>query len=69
MGSGNKALQYFGPCPGGSTHKYEFTLYALSTATLPGVTSSSTVAQIETAILANDLASTKLAGNSNAATR
>ncbi|WP_157252173.1 YbhB/YbcL family Raf kinase inhibitor-like protein [Nonomuraea typhae] len=68
MGSGNKALQYFGPCPGGSTHKYEFTLYALDTATLPGVTSSSTVAQVETAILARDLASAKLAGNSNAST-
>ncbi|MFI6318063.1 YbhB/YbcL family Raf kinase inhibitor-like protein [Nonomuraea sp. NPDC050556] len=68
MGTGNKALQYFGPCPGGSTHKYEFTLYALDTATLPGVTSASTVAQVETAILAHDLASTKLAGNSNAGT-
>ncbi|MGV9309756.1 YbhB/YbcL family Raf kinase inhibitor-like protein [Nonomuraea sp. NPDC003727] len=68
MSSGNKALQYFGPCPGGSTHKYEFTLYALDTATLPGVTQSSSVAAVETAILAHDLAATKLAGNSNAAT-
>lgn len=68
MSTGNKALQYFGPCPGGSTHKYEFTLYALDTATLPGVTSASSVAQVETAILAHDLASTKLAGNSNAST-
>ncbi|MEV0586742.1 YbhB/YbcL family Raf kinase inhibitor-like protein [Nonomuraea sp. NPDC050310] len=68
MSSGNKSLQYFGPCPGGSTHKYEFTLYALDTATLPGVSSSSSVAAVETAILARDLASTKLAGNSNAST-
>ncbi|MEU7004232.1 YbhB/YbcL family Raf kinase inhibitor-like protein [Nonomuraea sp. NPDC046570] len=68
MNSGNKSLQYFGPCPGGSTHKYEFTLYAVDTATLPGLSSSSTVAQVETAILAHDLASTKLAGNSNAST-
>ncbi|MER6950601.1 YbhB/YbcL family Raf kinase inhibitor-like protein [Nonomuraea sp. NPDC000554] len=68
MSSGNKALQYFGPCPGGSTHKYEFTLYALDTATLPGVTSSSTVAAVETAIQAHDLAGVKLAGNSNAST-
>ncbi|WP_431901799.1 YbhB/YbcL family Raf kinase inhibitor-like protein [Nonomuraea sp. bgisy101] len=68
MSSGNKSLQYFGPCPGGSTHKYEFTLYAVDTATLPGLSSSSTVAQVETAILAHDLASTKLAGNSAAST-
>ncbi|HEU4422898.1 MAG TPA: YbhB/YbcL family Raf kinase inhibitor-like protein, partial [Pilimelia sp.] len=68
FGSGNKTLQYFGPCPGGSTHKYEFTLYAVDTATLPGVNSGSSVAAVETAILAHDLASTKLAGNSNAST-
>jgi Raf kinase inhibitor-like YbhB/YbcL family protein len=68
FGGGNKTLQYFGPCPGGSTHKYEFTLYAVNKAALPGVTQSSTVAQIETAILANDIASVKLAGNSNAST-
>ncbi|WP_412539382.1 YbhB/YbcL family Raf kinase inhibitor-like protein [Longispora sp. K20-0274] len=68
MSTGNKALQFFGPCPGSSTHKYEFTLYALDVATLPGVTSSSTVAAVETAILAHDLASTKLAGNSAAHT-
>ncbi|MEZ0074313.1 YbhB/YbcL family Raf kinase inhibitor-like protein [Planotetraspora sp. GP83] len=67
MSTGNKSLQYFGPCPGGSSHKYEFTLYALDTATLPGVTSSSSVAAIETAIQAHDLASVKLAGNSSAA--
>jgi Raf kinase inhibitor-like YbhB/YbcL family protein len=67
MSSGDKALQYFGPCPGGTSHKYEFTLYALDTATLPGVSSASTVAQVETALLAHDLASVKLAGNSAAA--
>ncbi|MBD0315020.1 MAG: hypothetical protein ICV86_19955, partial [Microcoleus sp. T3-bin5] len=44
MSSGNKSLQYFGPCPGGSTHRYEFTLYALDVATLPGVSASSTPA-------------------------
>ncbi|MDP9862924.1 MULTISPECIES: YbhB/YbcL family Raf kinase inhibitor-like protein [Streptosporangium] len=68
MSSGNKALQYFGPCPGGSTHKYEFTLYAVNTATLPGVSSGSSVAAVETAILANDLAAATLAGTSNAGT-
>jgi glucose/arabinose dehydrogenase/phosphatidylethanolamine-binding protein (PEBP) family uncharacterized protein/chitodextrinase len=66
LGSGNQTLQYFGPCPGGSTHKYEFTLYAINKATLPGLSQSSTVAQVETAAQANDLANVKLAGNSNA---
>jgi Raf kinase inhibitor-like YbhB/YbcL family protein len=66
LGSGNQQLQFFGPCPGGSTHKYEFTLYAINKATLPGLSQSSTVAQVETAANANDIANTKLAGNSNA---
>jgi Raf kinase inhibitor-like YbhB/YbcL family protein len=68
MSSGNKALQFFGPCPGGSRHLYEFTLYALNVATLPGLSSSSTPAQVETAAKANAVASTKLAGNSSAST-
>jgi Raf kinase inhibitor-like YbhB/YbcL family protein len=68
MGSGNKSLQFFGPCPGGSSHKYDFTLYALNVATLPGLSQSSTVAQVETAAQANDLANTKLSGNSAAHT-
>jgi Raf kinase inhibitor-like YbhB/YbcL family protein len=68
MGSGNTSLMFFGPCPGGSTHKYEFRLYAIDTATLPGVSSSSTVAAVETAILAHDLALFTLSGNSAAHT-
>ncbi|NUT03609.1 MAG: YbhB/YbcL family Raf kinase inhibitor-like protein [Hamadaea sp.] len=68
MSTGDKALQYFGPCPGGTSHLYEFRLYALNVTTLPGVDSSSSVATVETAILANDLATTKLAGNSAAHT-
>jgi Raf kinase inhibitor-like YbhB/YbcL family protein len=68
MGSGNQSLQYFGPCPGGSSHTYNFTLYALSVATLPGLSQSSTVAQVETAAKANDLANTTLVGNSAAHT-
>jgi Raf kinase inhibitor-like YbhB/YbcL family protein len=66
LGSGNQTLQYFGPCPGGTNHKYEFTLYAINKATLPGLSQSSTVAQVETAAAANDLANVKLAGNSAA---
>ena len=34
LGSGAQTTQYFGPCPGGSTHKYVFTVYALNVATL-----------------------------------
>jgi plastocyanin/phosphatidylethanolamine-binding protein (PEBP) family uncharacterized protein len=51
--SGANTLSFFGPCPGGSTNPYTFTLYAQNVATLPGVTSSSTVTQIEAAIKAN----------------
>ncbi|MGW4212551.1 PQQ-dependent sugar dehydrogenase [Lentzea sp. NPDC004789] len=67
MGSGASALKYFGPCPGGSTHPYTFTLYALNTATVPGITSSSTMAQIETAIKNASTANTVLRAQSNAA--
>ncbi|MFD8492204.1 PQQ-dependent sugar dehydrogenase [Amycolatopsis sp. NPDC059657] len=68
MGSGANSQKFFGPCPGGSTHPYTFTLYALKVATVPGITSSSTMAQIETAIKANSSANVKLRGNSNAGT-
>jgi Raf kinase inhibitor-like YbhB/YbcL family protein len=68
LGSGNQTLQYFGPCPGGSSHKYVFTLYALNVATLPGLSQSSTVAQVETAAKANSMANTTLSGNSAAHT-
>ena len=68
MGGSSTSQQFFGPCPGGSAHKYEFTLYALNVTTLPGLSSSSTVAQVETAAQANDIANVKLAGNSSAHT-
>lgn len=55
------ARGYLGPCPG-VMHTYEFALYALSTATLPGATMGTTRSQALTAILANDLAITKLTG-------
>ncbi len=67
MGSGASSQKYFGPCPGGSTHPYTFTLYALNTATVPGITSSSTMAQIETAIKNASTANTVLRAQSNAA--
>jgi Raf kinase inhibitor-like YbhB/YbcL family protein len=67
LGTGTKTYQFFGPCPGGSSHAYQFKLYALNVATLPGVDANSTVAQVETAILANDISSAVLNGTSNAA--
>ncbi|MFI6100037.1 PQQ-dependent sugar dehydrogenase [Lentzea sp. NPDC051213] len=68
MGSGANSQKYFGPCPGGSTNPYTFTLYALNTATVPGITSGSTMAQIETAIKNASTANTVLRGRSNAST-
>jgi glucose/arabinose dehydrogenase/phosphatidylethanolamine-binding protein (PEBP) family uncharacterized protein len=65
--TGANTLQYFGPCPGGSTNPYTFTLYAQNVATIPGVTSSSSVATIEAAIKANSKTTTAvLNGRSNA---
>ncbi|MEU5644309.1 PQQ-dependent sugar dehydrogenase [Streptomyces milbemycinicus] len=68
MGSGANAQQYFGPCPGGSTHPYTFTLYAVNSSTVPGINSGSSMAEIETAIKNASTANVKLRGNSNAGT-
>lgn len=66
MGSGANAQKYFGPCPGGNTNPYTFTLYAVNVPTLPGVTSSSGLDAIQQAIIANSEADTVLRGRSNA---
>jgi Raf kinase inhibitor-like YbhB/YbcL family protein len=55
------AFGYAGPCPG-TLHVYEFVLYALDVAALPGVTQNVALADAETAIKAHSLASTKLTG-------
>ncbi|WP_405807064.1 PQQ-dependent sugar dehydrogenase [Streptomyces sp. NBC_00210] len=68
MGSGANSQKFFGPCPGGSTHPYTFTLYAVNSATVPGLTSGSSMAQIETAVKNASTANVKLRGNSNAGT-
>ncbi|WP_406303789.1 PQQ-dependent sugar dehydrogenase [Streptomyces sp. NBC_00885] len=68
MGSGANAQKFFGPCPGGSTHPYTFTLYAVNSTTVPGIGSGSSMAQIETAIKNASTANVKLRGNSNAGT-
>jgi Raf kinase inhibitor-like YbhB/YbcL family protein len=50
---------YAGPCPP-AVHVYEFVLYALDVATLPGVTQDVSLADAQAAIKAHSLASTKL---------
>jgi len=52
---------YLGPCPP-VLHTYEFVVYALSVATLPGATMNSTRAQVVPIIQANDLAMAALSG-------
>jgi Raf kinase inhibitor-like YbhB/YbcL family protein len=52
---------YNGPCPP-SQHTYEFALYALDVATLPGATMGTTRSQALTLIQAHDLAMATLTG-------
>lgn len=54
------ALGYQGPCAPSGTNTYEFTLYAMAVASVPGLTQSSSAAQIVSAIEMHDLASAKL---------
>jgi Raf kinase inhibitor-like YbhB/YbcL family protein len=52
---------YAGPCPpAGTTHTYEFALYAVDVATLPGVTTTSMPMAVETAVVAHQLAKATL---------
>ncbi len=53
---------YAGPCPSDPQTPYTFAVYALSVATLPGVTTSSTGAAVFAAMQASTLASAKLTG-------
>lgn len=53
------AYRYVGPCPQ-TEHVYEFALYALDVATLPGATMTTTRTQALAIILMHDVASTKL---------
>jgi Raf kinase inhibitor-like YbhB/YbcL family protein len=57
---------YLGPCPGGSVHTYEWTVYAMDVATLPGVNTTSKRADVRAAVIAHNVASAKLSGTSNA---
>lgn len=52
---------YLGPCPP-ALHTYEYRVYALDVATLPGATMNTTRAQAETLIKMHDLTSATLTG-------
>lgn len=52
---------YAGPCPR-AMHRYRFTIYAINTATLPGLTASSSLAAVEAAMIANSLGTATLTG-------
>jgi Raf kinase inhibitor-like YbhB/YbcL family protein len=65
-GAKQSGTGYSGPCPpGNAVHTYVFTLYALDVATLPGVTTSTSAANVNTAIQMHDLASATLTAPSN----
>lgn len=58
----NTTYGYRGPCPP-ANHLYRFTVYALDVATLPGVTTASSRAQVQTAIAGHAIGSAALTGN------
>ena len=57
----NNTFGYAGPCPP-NQHTYEFILYAVDVATLPGTTMTTVKEDIVTALKAHMLATTKLTG-------
>jgi Raf kinase inhibitor-like YbhB/YbcL family protein len=57
---------YFGPCPMGSSHMYQFEVNAIGTATLAGVTTTSTTDQVKAAVQGASLAHGDLIGLSSA---
>jgi Raf kinase inhibitor-like YbhB/YbcL family protein len=69
-GAKQKAVQgngYFGPCPNGMDHLYQFTVYAISTATLAGaMTSEATSAIVMDIMSSNPLDSASLSAHSSA---
>ena len=62
--AGLQGTGYFGPCPMGTTHAYQFTVYAIPNATLSGNTSSASTARAAARAVA--IAMGNLKGTSNA---
>ncbi len=56
---------YTGPCPGSANQMYEYAVYALDVATLPGVTVQSTTADVDKAVKAHQLARAALTGRAS----
>jgi phosphatidylethanolamine-binding protein (PEBP) family uncharacterized protein len=56
---------YSGPCPGGPNQEYQFVVYALKVATLPGVTPDSPIRDVIAAINAQTLARATLLGHAS----
>jgi Raf kinase inhibitor-like YbhB/YbcL family protein len=61
----NNMAGYAGPCPGPMAHTYEFMLYAVDIATLPGVMTNQKGALLVPALQAHDLATTTLTGKAS----
>lgn len=61
LGYNGSTRGYLGPCPN-IKHTYELALYALPTATLPGATMTTSLADAATMIKANNLGVAKLTG-------
>lgn len=59
---GSGYFGYFGPCSGGRGNTYEWTLHALDTPTVPGVTMASTENEIAAAIEGASIASASFTG-------
>lgn len=57
---------YRGPCPSGNLHNYQFEVSAIPTATLAGITATSTVENVKAAVVAAARAHGDLTGMSNA---
>jgi Raf kinase inhibitor-like YbhB/YbcL family protein len=55
---------YLGPCPP-NLHTYQFVVYALDTASLPGVTASSTRKEVEAALKQHALGSASLSAQAD----
>jgi Raf kinase inhibitor-like YbhB/YbcL family protein len=56
---------YSGPCPGSPNRQYDFDVYALDVATLPGVTPDTAVRTVITAVRRSPLAHARLSGRAS----